>query len=89
IVAFLSIKRVSAQAKRPVEVGTLAKGKAQAGKELPYAVKKGADIAKAEDEKKYKSIDEAMAEVKGKESGDEGSEASDAEPGDDAGESDK
>ena len=43
IVAFFLLKRVSAQAKRPVEVGALAKGKAAAkGGELPYAVKKGA-----------------------------------------------
>ncbi len=65
IVAFFLLKRVSAQAKRPAGAGTLTKGKAAArgGVELPYAVKKGADIAKPEGEKKYKSFDEALAEV--------------------------
>ncbi len=98
IVAFFMLKRVSAQAKKPVEVGALAKGKAAArGAELPYTLKKGADLAKADGEKKYKSIDEAMAEVKpdegkdtaagDKDSGEEAAgepDASDAEPTGDA-----
>ncbi|MBN2153465.1 MAG: hypothetical protein JW839_18565 [Candidatus Lokiarchaeota archaeon] len=98
ILALFLLKRVSAQAKRPAGVGTLTKGKAAPkAAELPYEVKKGADIAKPEGEKKYKSIDEAMAEVKGKdakdgEAGGEGSSedeagepaAGGAEPGDES-----
>nr|MDO8116371.1 hypothetical protein [Candidatus Sigynarchaeota archaeon] len=66
ILALFLYKHVSAQAKRLTGAGTLGKDKAIAkGPEIPYTIKKGAEIAKPEGEKKYKSIDEAMAEVKG------------------------
>ncbi|MEX2681916.1 MAG: hypothetical protein Q6373_009955 [Candidatus Sigynarchaeota archaeon] len=83
IIAFLLIKRVSIQAKRPAGAGTLSRGKTPAkGVELPYAIKKGADIATPEGEKKYKSIEEAMAEVKGQSDKETATEAEDSGEGD-------
>nr|MDO8113261.1 hypothetical protein [Candidatus Sigynarchaeota archaeon] len=96
ILLFLLIKNVSKQAKKPVPVGALAKGKlAGKGREMPYVVAKGADLGKDKAateaaDKKYRSIDEVMKEVKGdkepktEDSGDEeaSDEAEEEESGD-------
>jgi hypothetical protein len=66
IAAIILVRNTVRLSRKPV-AGTLAKEQAVGakGKELPYEIKKGSELGK--EDKKYRSIDDIMKEVKGEE----------------------